>query len=384
MACAVATAASFGATPASPASAASPPFTQCPALGGAATCDVLITINGDGSSTVAVDPAIPPFDGSDDMIVGVQNDGARPVTDLAIVGASDVFGFDSDGLCTFITCTWSAPTGYEGPLASFAPDASTATKGTVHFTSLLAPGGSTYFSLEGAPSASSVTTATPGTVVHPAPSIDPAFFSPSRPHLTVGVATPPPLIAPNGQVINPGPGRTAPPTPPAVSKPLCDPGSDSSFLNVFKVTITCLGSFQAFSDPQLAPKDVCLANLLLDVIPIGKLTIPAKAAAKLTKAGKALATALKATKIISLTDKRFINGLDTLGTLFGIIKDPKSIFQVLATDDTVLNGIRKALGTGKGTATALARLTATEKAAGDIVTLLTGAQDVITCVQAFK
>lgn len=205
------------ATSAGVAVAATTPFTQCPHIGGAITCDVLITISGDGTSTVSVDAGVPPYDGSDDQTVGVQNNGARAVSDLAVSASSDLFTFDGDGLCTFITCTWSAPTGYEGPVTVFVPETATPTRGTIHFASLLAPGASTYFSLEGAPSASSAATVTPGTVVHPAPSIDPAFFSPGHGHLTVTVATPPPLIGPGSQVADPGPGSTAPPTAPTSS-----------------------------------------------------------------------------------------------------------------------------------------------------------------------
>jgi len=157
-------------------------------------------------------------------------------------------------------------------------------------------------------------------------------------------------------------------------------------LNVFKVTLTCLGSTQAFRDPALAPKEWCILKIGADIIPVGKLNAVRKIAPKLpklTKAAKALAKELKATKI-SAFDKRLLKGLDGLGSALGVLKDPASMVDVLATDGTVLNGIRKTLTAGKGPySKAFARLKETEAIFGDIFTTLTGIQDVLDCQTAF-
>src|SRR6266566_1588485 len=56
-----------------------PRFTQCPPVGQDRGCAILITINPDGSTTIDTDPNQPPFDGSDDVLVGVLNSGPTTV-----------------------------------------------------------------------------------------------------------------------------------------------------------------------------------------------------------------------------------------------------------------------------------------------------------------
>ncbi len=125
--------------------APTPPFTQCPAVGADASCELLIVINPDGSTTVTKDPGRGPFDQIEDTLIGVQNNSSHTVASLPISG-SNIFGFDGDGLCNYIVCSWTHPTGYEGPNTSFT--ISNANNGVVNFTGGLAPGGSRYFSLE--------------------------------------------------------------------------------------------------------------------------------------------------------------------------------------------------------------------------------------------
>jgi hypothetical protein len=70
-----------------------------------------------------------------------------PIASLKLTSGTDIFGFDGDGLCTYITCTWPHPTGYEGPGVSF--NILSATSGTVNFNPPIpANGGTAYFSLE--------------------------------------------------------------------------------------------------------------------------------------------------------------------------------------------------------------------------------------------
>jgi N-acetylmuramoyl-L-alanine amidase len=100
-----------------------------------------------------------PYDGDDDALVGVVNKSGATVFGISLTG-NGIFGFDGDGLCTFIACSWPHPTGYEGPGMSFT--VINANRGTVNFTGAgLADGASTFFSLENSPQstqlASSVT-----------------------------------------------------------------------------------------------------------------------------------------------------------------------------------------------------------------------------------
>jgi hypothetical protein len=114
------------------------------------------------------------------VLVGVVNNSASTVSSLALTG-SDIFGFDGDGICTFTFvgsgyCTASQTAGtdpgdYQGPTSTFA--ITNANSGTVNFSpAIAASGGTSYFSLEGAPTASlGVVVGTGGgTTSTPAPS----------------------------------------------------------------------------------------------------------------------------------------------------------------------------------------------------------------------
>jgi hypothetical protein len=138
-----------------------PPFTQCPAVGADTSCAILIVIEPDGSLVILHDSTQPPLDGSEDTLVGVQNNSTITATSIAIGSASQrVFGFEGDGLCTHVFvgsgyCQSAPipPTGYEGPHTSFSNISGDKKRGTVNFTEPnggLAAGDGTYFSLEGA------------------------------------------------------------------------------------------------------------------------------------------------------------------------------------------------------------------------------------------
>jgi hypothetical protein len=138
----------------------SPPFKQCPAIGDDTSCAVLIEVHADGSTTSYVDSSQGQVDGSDDVLVGVQNDSSTTVPRIPLTG-SGIFAFDDDGLCTLANappvCPFG-PTTYEGPNTSFS--VTDENNGSVLFTNGLAPGASTYFSLEG--TATSVAPPPPG------------------------------------------------------------------------------------------------------------------------------------------------------------------------------------------------------------------------------
>jgi len=150
---------------AAPASASTPtpPFTQCPAVGLDTSCAILIVVEPGGSLVSYTDPSQGPFDGIEDTLIGVQNDSKSTVTGIALQGTTfpGIFEFDGDGLCSGFNeggeegfnpppagCPFG-PTTYEGPGTSFT--IVNGNEGEVNFTEGgLAPGKSTYFSLEGA------------------------------------------------------------------------------------------------------------------------------------------------------------------------------------------------------------------------------------------
>lgn len=149
------------AVPAGPARAATvpaPPFTECPAIGQAPSCEILLVVNPDGTVSVANDPSVGPFDGSDDTLVGIVNNSQTAVKAVTVDGpGSGLAGFDGDGICSGDYGTWNGsagcpygPTGYEGPGTSFVTDPSNLDEAEVDFAGGLAAGGTAYFSLEGA------------------------------------------------------------------------------------------------------------------------------------------------------------------------------------------------------------------------------------------
>lgn len=130
-------------------------FTECPAVGHDTGCRELITVGPTGVASVSTDPNQPAIDNQEDTLVGIVNQSNALVTGASLTG-TDIFGFDGDGLCaTSGACSSSTqygPTGYEGPGTSFTVASGVTNSGTVNLTGGgLAPGASTYFSLEQSP-----------------------------------------------------------------------------------------------------------------------------------------------------------------------------------------------------------------------------------------
>jgi lysophospholipase L1-like esterase len=130
-----------------------PPFSQCPALGADASCALLIYITPTGAVGVLGDPSQGPFDSIEDTLIGVQNDSRSSIASVPIAATSGkpLFGFDGDGLCTYLfnaSCLVPGASGYEGPGVFFSGISTDLTSGTVNFAPAIPPGGHAYFSLE--------------------------------------------------------------------------------------------------------------------------------------------------------------------------------------------------------------------------------------------
>jgi hypothetical protein len=123
---------------------ATTPVGVCPAIGLSSDCSVVITIQANGSALVQT-TGVGPFDGAEDSLVGIVNNGPVPLTILALSGF-DIFGFDGDGLAAYGGGSFG-PTGYEGPNTSFT--VTDANHGFVNFLNGgILNGGTAYFSLE--------------------------------------------------------------------------------------------------------------------------------------------------------------------------------------------------------------------------------------------
>jgi len=209
-----------------PALAPAQPFTQCPAVGVDTSCQYLITVTNAGTA-VAQDAAQGPYETSDDSLLGVQNNSSRAISALPL-SAAGLFSFEEDGECDpgsgavppgcvpvpgspagttcgsqSFACSFPPPAGeppnfteyfeagltpplpwpngdrqngYEGPTSWFTVSPTELNSGTVNFSPPIAPGGSTYFSLEAPPGASSLKVGAPsGTTPGSGGALPPAF-----------------------------------------------------------------------------------------------------------------------------------------------------------------------------------------------------------------
>jgi lysophospholipase L1-like esterase len=136
-----------------------PPFSQCPHVGGASTCGILIVVNADRTASVYGDGNVGPYDGADDTLVGVVNDSSQAVSAITVTGPTGLGSLDGDGLCTYgVTGCPYGSTGYEGPGTSLVTDPTVPNSAEIDFASAgLGSGASTYFSLEGALTAATLT-----------------------------------------------------------------------------------------------------------------------------------------------------------------------------------------------------------------------------------
>jgi hypothetical protein len=191
-------------------STASAAFSQCPAVDMDTGCQFLVTVS-NGETTVASDPTQGPYEGSDDALIGIQNNSSSPISSIPLSAEDELFGFDGDGICEpggepvapgcvvlpklpegkatvksgkcppeTEACGILPPagepagikfpegidiigegangdpvTGYEGPTSWFTGISAVGSfatgRGVVNFSPAIAPGQSSYFSLESPP-----------------------------------------------------------------------------------------------------------------------------------------------------------------------------------------------------------------------------------------
>jgi hypothetical protein len=232
-------------------SAANAAFTQCPPVDLDTGCQFLVNVT-DAGTTVESDGTQGPYEGADDALMGIVNNSSKPISSIPLSAENELFGFENDGICsvtkrpsgpsgcvvlpqnslkeaqtgsgkecietTFEICGFLPPkgepakvsfepsisvigfggeedaiTGYEGPTSWFTSIApGTHSSGVVNFSPALAPGASTYFSLESPPAAgfgtatTLATTLSASTVVQGTPVTDKATLSGANAAMATG------------------------------------------------------------------------------------------------------------------------------------------------------------------------------------------------------
>ena len=118
-----------------------------PAFGADTQPGIIITYTNSGVSSVTTGQG--PYDGIEDTYIGVVNNSSVTRTSLNLSSTANIGGFDGDGIDA---SPYNSPgnasdsTGYGGPQSFFTNNLGTSL--TVNFLGGLAPGATTYFSLE--------------------------------------------------------------------------------------------------------------------------------------------------------------------------------------------------------------------------------------------
>jgi hypothetical protein len=153
-----------GATPAS--------ANVCPNVGVDTNCGIIITLNSNGTATIAA-TGQGPYDSIEDTLVGVVNNSGSTITSIHLTSKTDIFGFDGDGASSagFLNLK-GAPNSYSGtistngsfnlagPFDNFSGITGAQKSGNVIFGTGIINGGTAWFSLEEALTAASFTVKT--------------------------------------------------------------------------------------------------------------------------------------------------------------------------------------------------------------------------------
>lgn len=111
----------------------------------------LYVFNADGTTSTYYDSAVGLYDNAEDTQVGALNNSLVPVSSFNLSSTTlQIFGFDGDGINQYLSRPFNLndTTGYGGPQTFFTNINPGKTSGTANFIGDLAPGSSTFFSLE--------------------------------------------------------------------------------------------------------------------------------------------------------------------------------------------------------------------------------------------
>jgi len=125
--------------------AASASAASFPAYGLDPSANLIITFSGNGAAST-FDNGYGPYDGVEDTYIGVINNSNKTISHIDLSSALCISCFDGDGLAAYGAPTPYDGYGYGGPDGYFTNIAGTTL--TINFVGGVAPGATTYFSLE--------------------------------------------------------------------------------------------------------------------------------------------------------------------------------------------------------------------------------------------
>jgi hypothetical protein len=185
-----------------------------------------------------------------------------------------------------------------------------------------------------------------------------------------------------------GDGVAGGPDPSSLEHGLCDPGSDTSWLNIAGTTFTCILSGQVWNDPTLiSARDRCVINLGIDFLPFIKALKLPKYVREAETVKLSLKTLAKRLASISYPGKlsKDAQAIDDIQTGLDLIKTPDQALLTAVSSRRVLDGLITKLGKGGSEARKLAQGVAIVKTAVvGLIEDVSGIQDLKDCVAAFN
>jgi hypothetical protein len=168
---------------------------------------------------------------------------------------------------------------------------------------------------------------------------------------------------------------------------LCDPGSDTNWLHTGGLTFVCILSGDVWDDPDLiSAKKRCIINLGLTFIPFTK-------AAKLPKYFRDVKKMEFSLETVSAEigrasypekaarDEKLVSGLETT---IESITDPQQAILTFVSSNRVLDSLIAKLGRGSAQAHEVAAdLAVAQATVKNVLSIVTGAQDISDCVKTF-
>jgi hypothetical protein len=205
----------------------------------------------------------------------------------------------------------------------------------------------------------------------------------------ITVQNPPPQPPLTVTVANGGGGGVAgQPDPSSFEHGACDPGANTSWLNIAGTTFTCIVSGDIWDDPTLiSAKKKCVISLGIDFVPFAK----ALKAPKYVKEAESVKTALHvlAQRLAATSYPGKVSGdvqaISDIETGLDLVRNPNQAILTIVSSRRVLDGLITKLGKGGKRAAKVAHdLAVVKSAVTTLIKTVSGIQDIQDCITAFN